>query len=78
MSIRAVRNNNPGNIVAGDHWQGLMPRSEMSPEQLAETRFAVFASPKWGFRAMGVILLNYEHVHHLRTIAQIIARWAPP
>lgn len=78
MTTRALRNNNPGNIVAGDHWQGLMPRREMTGEQATEERFAVFASPKWGFRAMAVILLNYQRIHHFRSIKQFIQRWAPP
>jgi len=78
MTVRARRNCNPGNIVAGDHWQGLMPRDQMTPEQLAEPRFAVFAADKWGFRAMGIILLNYVRLHHLTTVNQIIGRWAPP
>lgn len=75
--IRAVRNSNPGNLEAGDQWQGLMPRDKMTPEQKAETRFAVFLSPKWGFRALGVILLNYEKRHGIHTIRDIINRWAP-
>lgn len=75
--IRAQRNSNPGNVERGDHWQGLLPRNQMTPEQAAETRFAVFAAPKWGFRALGILILNYSRVHHLNTIRQIISRWAP-
>lgn len=78
MTVRAVRNANPGNVVAGDHWQGLLPRAQMTPEQAEEGRFAVFSSPKWGFRALAIILLNYVRVHHLSTIRQFISRWAPP
>lgn len=77
MTIRAVRNNNPGNIDAHDAWQGLLPRAQMTPDQASEPRFAVFAGPKWGFRALGIILLNYVRVHHLNTIRQIVSRWAP-
>lgn len=78
MTIRAVRNNNPGNINGGDHWQGLLPRAQMTPEQAAEDRFAVFGAPRWGFRALAVIILNYMRVHHLNTVRGIITRWAPP
>lgn len=78
MTIRAVRGNNPGNLNAGDHWQGLMPRAQMTPEQIAEHRFAVFAAPKWGFRAMAIVMINYERRHGLHTVRQIISRWAPP
>jgi hypothetical protein len=76
--VRALRNANPGNLNAGDHWQGLQPRASMTPAQAAETRFAVFAAPKWGFRALAIVLLNYARVHHLNTVRQIITRWAPP
>lgn len=74
---RAVRNNNPGNLDAGDHWQGLMPRSQMSAAQMLESRFAVFASPRWGFRALGIILRNYERLYADNTVREIISRWAP-
>jgi hypothetical protein len=77
VSIRAIRNNNPGNIDAHDHWQGLMPYSSMTPEQKAEPRFAVFQSPRYGFRAMAVLLLNYQRSYRLNTIRQFTARWAP-
>lgn len=75
--VRAQRNSNPGNVEAGQEWQGLMPRAQMTPDQAAEARFAVFESPKWGFRALGIILLNYVRLHGLTTIRQIIGRWAP-
>lgn len=75
--IRALRNNNPGSLNAGSPWLGLMPRSDMTPEQAAETRFAVFKDPHYGFRALAVTLLNYQRVHYLDTIEGIITRWAP-
>jgi hypothetical protein len=77
MTIRAVRNNNPGNLDAGEAWQGLMPRAEMTPELAAETRFAVFKDAHWGFRALAIVLLNYEKLHGLNTVRGIINRWAP-
>lgn len=77
MSIRAQRNNNPGNIRIGQPWQGLMPRSQMSPEQAAETAFCVFMTPMWGFRAMATIFHNYAK-RGLVTIREIISTWAPP
>lgn len=54
-----------------------MPRSQMTVEQAAEPRFAVFLSPVWGFRALAIILLNYENLHGLHTVSGIIDRWAP-
>ncbi len=78
MSIRAVRNNNPGNIRIGQQWRGLMPRSQMSPEQAAETEFAVFMSPMWGFRAMAEIFHTYNKCDAVSTIRELVTRWAPP
>ena len=76
--IRAVRNNNPGNIEKGAPWQGLMPPEEMTDEQKDEKRFCVFKSPKWGFRALARTLITYQDKHGIRTIVGVIARWAPP
>lgn len=68
---RGIRNNNPGNIRHGDSWKGL------TPEQ-PDPDFCTFSTPEYGIRAMGVILLNYQRKHGLKTIRQIITRWAPP
>lgn len=76
--VRGQRNNNPGNIRVGEHWQGLLNPEEMTPEQVAEKEFCVFRSPNWGFRAMGVIFLNYAKLHGISTIRGAISRWAPP
>lgn len=70
---RGVRNNNPGNIrrVRGQHWLG------ESPEQ-TDPAFVQFVSPEYGIRALATVLLTYQRRHKLRTIDDIIARWAPP
>jgi len=79
VSIRAVRNNNPGNIVAdGDKWQGLTPRGMMTPEQAAEAHFCVFATPAYGFRALAKIFITYNRVDRVDTLRQAIKRFAPP
>ncbi len=78
MTIRAVRNNNPGNIRVGALWQGLMPRSQMNPDQAAEAAFCVFQSPAWGFRAMATIFHTYADKDMVRTLRAAIHRWAPP
>lgn len=75
--IRAVRNNNPGNIRQGIQWQGLMPREQMNPDQAAETQFCVFLSPQWGFRAMATIFHTYADKDKITTLRQAINRWAP-
>lgn len=78
MTVRSVRNNNPGNLNAGQPWQGLQPPDKMTPDQRTETRFAVFRAPEWGFRALCKVLLTYETMYGLNTIRKIISRWAPP
>ena len=78
MTIRAVRNNNPGNIRVGTAWQGLMPRAQMNPDQAAETAFCVFLSPQWGFRAMATIFHTYADRDGVTTLRGAISRWAPP
>lgn len=68
---RGIRNHNPGNIRKGSEWKGL------AAEQ-PDVSFCSFSSPKYGIRAIGRILLNYERRHHLSTVRGIINRWAPP
>ena len=34
--------------------------------------------PEWGIRAMARILQNYQDRHGLRTVREMINRWAPP
>lgn len=75
--IRAVRNNNPGNIERGDPWKGLMKREDMNIDQASEGRFCVFKSPQWGFRAIAVLLDNYQDLYGINTSDGVIDRWAP-
>ncbi|RWU12462.1 structural protein P5 [Xanthomonas phaseoli] len=73
---RGVRNANPGNIDRTKTvWQG-EDRSASAVER--ESRFAVFDSPEYGFRALVKTLLTYQRKHGLRTVRGIINRWAPP
>jgi hypothetical protein len=68
---RGIRNRNPGNIRrSGDRWKGLATLQ-------SDPAFFVFETPLWGIRAMAVILRNYQRRHGLKTLAQIIGRWAP-
>ncbi len=69
---RGVRNNNPGNLRRTDTaWQGLA-------EQQTDPDFFMFKSQIYGIRAMARVLIVYQVKHGLRTIRQIIERWAPP
>lgn len=70
-TTRATRNANPGNIRKGSPWQGLSD-IQNDPD------FCVFLAPRWGFRAMAVTLVSYQDKYNLRTVRQIIGRWAPP
>lgn len=76
QSPRGVRNHNPGNIDrTGTPWQG-EDRSAAAIKR--EPRFCVFHTPQAGFRALGKTLLTYQRKHGLRTVREIINRWAPP
>lgn len=69
---RGIRNNNLGNIrKSKDKWQGLSD-TQTDPE------FFQFKDPKWGYRALFKILKNYHDKYGLRTISDMIGRYAPP
>ena len=70
---RGIRNNNPGNIRHGQNWQGLNPEGRN-----IDPAFCVFKSPVFGIRALAKVLMNYEKIHGLNTVRQIISRYAPP
>lgn len=71
---RGIRNNNPGNVKDfGVDWIGLAPRETWDGEET----FCVFDMPWWGIRALARILKNYYYRRNLRTLAQIIGRYAP-
>lgn len=67
---RGVRNNNPGNVVKGStQWEGEVTGSD--------PKYATFATPEAGIRAMGKTLLAYQDKHGLNTVGAIVSRWAP-
>lgn len=66
---RGIRNNNPGNIRAdGTKWKGLVGD---------DGSFCKFDKPENGIRAIARILATYK-ARGIKTVRQIIARWAPP
>ena len=70
---RGVRNNNPGNLErTAERWIG------MSPDQSSDPRFMVFDTPEHGIRALMRLLINYQERHGLKTVREVINRWAPP
>ena len=66
---RGVRNNNPGNIIAGDTWLGRTG---------TDGKYVKFKAPEYGIRAMGRVIRTYRKQHKINTISSIIKRWAPP
>ena len=69
MTARGIRNNNPGNIRVGDQWQGLTGEDNAG--------FCTFDTPEHGIRALAKVLLAYQYKHGLRTLRQMVSRWAP-
>lgn len=72
---RGVRNNNPGNIDYNprNKWEGQLGLEVGVPKP----RFARFDSPENGIRALGKLIRTYQNKHGLKTVEQIIGRWAP-
>ncbi|MFI3259650.1 MAG: structural protein P5 [Rikenellaceae bacterium] len=69
---RALRNCNPGNIRLGvSKFKG-----EVTPSR--DDEFKEFEAPKWGYRAMFIIIHNYGVLYGIDTLNRIIGRWAPP
>lgn len=67
---RGLRNNNPGNIRRNnDVFQGEKTSSDRE--------FKQFKLMAYGYRAIFKILSNYGRNYHLKTIRQMIGRWAP-
>ena len=69
---RGIRNNNPLNIRrSGDKWQGLKTLQE-------DREFFQFETIELGWRAAFVILCRtYYGKYGLKTIRDIVSRWAP-
>lgn len=69
---RGLRNCNPCNIrISKTKYLG-----EITPSQ--DRAFKQFKSMDWGYRAVFVLLHHYYHKRGLKTIRQIISRYAPP
>lgn len=77
FSKRGIRNNNPGNIRIGQSWHGEAEYGLMTSAQKGEEEFEVFAHATYGIRAIAKLLKNYQTRYGLKTVAEIIGRWAP-
>lgn len=72
MAPRGIRNNNPGNIrLSRTTYKG-----EVTPS--SDKAFKQFESMAYGYRAVFVTLRHYHTNLGLKTIRQMISRWAPP
>jgi hypothetical protein len=70
-ATRGERNRNPGYIERdGSQWQGLVN------DRALDDRFCVFTDVLYGVRALASVLLTYQRVHGLKTVREIIHRWA--
>ena len=68
---RGIHLANPGNVRHSDtHWIG------QATDQ-PDPSFVAFTDPVYGIRACARILLNYGRLHGLKTIREIVTRWAP-
>jgi hypothetical protein len=70
MNARGIRNNNPGNLRHGPKWQGL---AQFQPDR----DFSLFVDMEHGIRALLINLRTYVQTHNLKTVREIISRWAP-
>ncbi len=68
---RGERNRNPGNLRHGVPWLGLAVGQ-------TDPAFCQFIDSLHGIRALALNLLNYQRLHGLGTLQDIVARWAPP
>ena len=65
---RGLKNNNPGNIKKGEHWDGAVGH---------DGQFLRFKSMEHGIRALAKILRTYQMKYNLNTVEQIITKFAP-
>lgn len=71
ITPKGYRLNNPGNIRrSSDVFQG-----EIVPSK--DKDFKQFRNMAYGYRAMFKLLSTYYRAYSLKTIEQLIARWAP-
>lgn len=68
---RGMRNCNPMNIVGGpNQWQGMAKGQ-------TDKQFVQFVSVTYGLRAAIILLTKYHRDYNLKTVPEIVHRWAP-
>ena len=69
---RGIRNCNPGNIRRSR----VRYKGECHPS--TDESFKQFEAMEWGYRAIFILLDTYRVRYGLRTLSEMIARYAPP
>lgn len=71
LKTEGLRNNNPGNIRynPANQWQGQIGQDSNG--------FVIFDTAENGIRAAARLLKNYQNKNGLRTITEIVSKWAP-
>ncbi len=68
---RGIRNNNPMNLRKSTiSWQGKVEGTD--------TSFETFVTPEYGIRAGAKVLMTYQSKYALKSVREIINRFAPP
>lgn len=73
--VRPWRNNNPGDLrtlSGGEKWDG-----QIGIDNDPGGPFCIFETRVMGWRALAKLLLTYYDVHGLKTIRDIVGRFAP-
>ena len=71
---RGIRNNNPANIRrSSSHWIGLITQQNGWKDK----SFCQFSEMRFGVRALVCLLRTYYCKHHLKSVHDIILRYAP-
>lgn len=78
---RGTRNNNPGNIkYTSLNWKGKVPKSANTDQRNSQGNptFEQFQEMQFGIRALYRLLVTYANKYGIRSVDQIIDRYAPP
>ncbi|MDN4754443.1 structural protein P5 [Porphyromonadaceae bacterium W3.11] len=72
---RGIRNNNPGNLRVNhaNKWRGKITGSAKKDKSFEE-----FETLHYGYRALLILLCTYITRYNLRTLRQVLTRYAPP
>lgn len=74
-TVRGLRNNNPGNVR-----ESSLDKTQWIGERASDDdpAFEEFTEMRYGVRASAIVFRNYQRLYNLQSVAQMLARWAPP